>query len=68
MTQTTLCAIILAMSTKQARQGYRERLSKGDVVYFVEGENIIGGGNLTVKKASVTSTVLPVATNAIIPT
>lgn len=35
------------------REGYRERIAEGDVVYIVEGENTVGGGELTVKKATV---------------
>jgi len=47
------------MSTDLEREGYRHRLAEGDVVYFVEGENSIGAGDLTVKKATVGSTTGP---------
>ncbi len=47
------------MSTKFEREGYRQRLTKGDIVYFVEGENSIGAGDLAVKKATVDSTTGP---------
>jgi hypothetical protein len=45
----------------EARQGYRSRLNKGDVVYFVEGEGVMGSPSdrPVVKKASVSSTKLP---------
>ena len=35
------------------REGYRERLSKGDVVYLIDGETVAGTGRPIVKKASV---------------
>lgn len=41
------------------RSGYRKRLSEGDVVFFVEGETMLGQGQLTVKKGLVSSTSLP---------
>lgn len=47
------------MSNESIRAGYRERLTEGDIVYFVEGESFIGTGPLVVKKASVTSTSMP---------
>lgn len=49
----------LTMSTERLQQEYRERLSKGDIVYLVEGESIVGSGPLTVKKGRVSSVALP---------
>lgn len=34
-------------------KSFRDRIHKGDIVYFVEGESIIGTGDLVVKKATV---------------
>lgn len=47
--------------SNEARQGYRSRLHKGDVVYFVEGEGVTGSTSdrPVVKKANVSSTELP---------
>lgn len=47
--------------SNNAVEGYRERLTEGTVVYFVEGEGVEGSRNArpVVKKASVTSTKLP---------
>lgn len=47
------------MTTDLERKGYRERLDEGAVVYFVEGVNAVGGGNLSVKKGSVGSIKTP---------
>ena len=47
------------MTTDLERKGYRERLDEGDVVYFVEGVNAVGGGDLGVKKGSVGSIKTP---------
>lgn len=46
------------MNLAAVREGYRRRLRNGDIVYFVEGESILGLGQLIVKKASVTSVEL----------
>ena len=37
------------------REGYRKRLSEGDIVYFVEGRGETGAGDLVVKKGSIYS-------------
>lgn len=37
-----------------SRELFRERIHKGDIVYFVEGESIVGSGDLVVKKATIT--------------
>lgn len=46
----------MSNNPERTRQAYRDRLSEGDSVYFVETEDPFGYGNLVVKKATVLHT------------